>query len=321
MFYLENKWFSTQKSSIFKLLDIKQFLDVAIRLVPSKGWYPTWQYKMSGSFMEYVIIRTKLIIKLLHRRFTFLLLISMIYTIPTYAQNGKFIASYNETSNLEYKELRDTLRYNLFLERAVNDFNSIFNIEDDVYIVLTQGNEINAFYDDNSKMIVLTYELIDYLNTSFKESFSIKEELDNAVSNMTKLILFHEITHCLIDLYQLAEDRWDDDEPTDELMTILLLNIDENYKIKDNLLEALKQFYYASSLVSVNLEELPYWDEHNMSRKRFSQIICWIYGSDNIKYAYFYNNGILAKQITGKCENEFKNIFNKWFIISKKILK
>lgn len=244
-----------------------------------------------------------------------------IISIPTLPQNGKIIPSYNDTEEKLYKDLRDTLKYYLFLETVTNDFNSIFNIEEDVYIVITQGNEINAFYDDNSKMIIITYELINYLYESFKNSFSFKDELNNAVSNMTKLILFHELCHCLIDLNEFPVERWDDDESTDEFMTLLLIEIDDNYKIKAQLLEALKQFFYISSLVGVNIEELPYWDENNMSPKRFDKIICWIYGADKIKYTYLYDLGILPKDISENCQNNYNELKNKWEFNVKKILK
>lgn len=256
------------------------------------------------------------------KRFYLVYIIFIIITShPTLSQNGKIIPSYNDTDEQIFKDLRDTLKYYLFLETITNDFNSLFNIEEDIYIVFTQGNEINAFYDDNSKMIIITYELINYLYDSFKNSFSFKDELNNAVSNMTKLILFHELCHCLIDLNKLPVERWDDDEPTDEFMTMLLIKIDENYKIKAQLLEALRQFFYISTLANVNIEELPYWDENNMSPQRFNKIICWIYGSDKIKYAYLYEHGILPKDLSENCQNNYNDLKNKWEFIVKKILK
>lgn len=57
-----------------------------------------------------------------------------------------------------------------------------------------------------------------------------------------------------------------------------------------------------------DIEELPFWDEHSLDAQRFYNLICWLYGDDEKKYASFVKDGVLPEDRAERCEHEFEQL-------------
>jgi len=216
-----------------------------------------------------------------------------------------FKVTYNPSRNSAHEQYRKAFAENHVFEQVAQGLNNTVRIPTSVDINTVDCNTINAFYDPQSKRIIVCYELLDYFINVFKPTAKNDNELGNAVIGATIFSFFHETGHGLIDLLDLPAVGREEDS-VDQLATLILISSgDEGVSM------ALSGAHWFQ-LQTKDGHSTPFWDEHAFDGQRFYNILCLIYGSDPKKYAGFVSSGNLPEERAARCPDEYAKINKAW---------
>lgn len=221
------------------------------------------------------------------------------------AESPGFKVTYNPSRNSAHEEFRKIFQQNRVFEEVAEGLNKTIRIPTAVDINTVDCNTINAFYDPNSKRIIVCYELVTYFLGVFKPVAKTDAELGNAVLGALIFSFFHESGHGLIHILDLAAVGREEDA-VDQLATLILIAAgDEGVSM------AMSGAYWFQ-LQSKAGNKLPFWDEHAFDGQRFYNILCLIYGSNPQKYGSFVSSGSLPKDRALRCPEEYAKINKAW---------
>lgn len=220
------------------------------------------------------------------------------------SENG-FHAVYTPSKQAGHEHYRTVFEQNKVFENVAEGLNKTVRIPTSIDIQTVSCDTVNAFYDPNSKRIIVCYELFDYFVETFKGTAKSDEALGNAVMGAAMFTFFHEAGHSLIDVLDLPAVGREEDS-VDQLATLTLIGTGD-----EGVAMALSGAYWFQ-LQSQSERKTPFWDEHAFDGQRFYNIVCLIYGSDPAKYADFVSSGTLPKDRAMRCPEEYKKINKAW---------
>ncbi|MCW5803404.1 MAG: DUF4344 domain-containing metallopeptidase [Deltaproteobacteria bacterium] len=221
------------------------------------------------------------------------------------ATTNGFKVVYNPSRNATHEQFRKVFEENRVFESVAAGLNKTIRLPTSIDINTVDCGTVNAFYDPNSKRIIVCYELLDYFLGVFKPTLKDETELGNAVLGATIFSFFHETGHGLIDILDLPAVGREEDS-ADQLATLILMSSgDEGVQM------ALSGAYWFQ-LQSKGGEKTPFWDEHAFNGQRFYNVLCMIYGSDPDKYAGFVSSNNLPKDRAVRCREEYGKIKKGW---------
>jgi hypothetical protein len=186
--------------------------------------------------------------------------------------------------------------------------NSLIALPKDIYINLDTCGEANAFYSPETEEIIFCYELIDQFDQEFKTVSKDPKKVDEMVEDTMVQTLFHELGHCLIDVWDLPATGREEDA-VDQLASILML--DGSTEGMMSTVHAAIEFDIASR--GTEKEDMVFWDEHSFSKTRFYDMMCLVYGSNPEKNAGMVGPTKLPEQRAVRCETEYKRAEHAWF--------
>jgi len=217
-----------------------------------------------------------------------------------------FEVTYNPSKNAVHEQFRDALQSNHVFEKVAETLNRTWRIPSTVDIELVDCNTVNAFYDPNTKRIIVCYELLDYFLDVFKPTAKTTDELGNAVIGATMFSFFHETGHGLIHLLDLPAVGREEDS-VDQLATLTLIaGGDEGVAMAE------AGAYWFQLQAKGTGHQTPFWDEHAFDGQRFYNIMCLIYGSNPQKYANFVSTNTLPEDRAKRCPEEYAKINKAW---------
>ncbi|KKS67482.1 MAG: hypothetical protein UV36_C0007G0004 [Parcubacteria group bacterium GW2011_GWC2_42_6] len=223
-----------------------------------------------------------------------------------FEDTGDFKVVYGKTKNPKYTEYNELLKKAHIFENFTVFLNNVLILKQDFPIIIQQCDTANAFYSLKDKHIVICDELLESLFQNFSYIVSPGEELNNAVSGATFFIMYHELGHGLIDIYNLPYSGKEEDV-ADQLASVVLTGMGEDGpKVA---ITGANYFYITSPQVG---EESPFWDEHSLNKQRYYNILCWVYGSNPQKFNYFVGTYGLPEERAARCEYEYKKMFEFW---------
>ena len=211
------------------------------------------------------------------------------------------------------------------LEVEIAFLNETFRLPYDVEIVAQECNEANAFYDFESKQIVMCYELVDavfedYYYYGEDENFDVDASATYSY-NVLDFIFFHEVGHALIDVYQLPITGLEENVADQFASLMLSYTYDDStgdYSIgQDMLYDVGTWFWISNELYSVNPDDYPFWDTHNLDIQRFYNISCYAYGSDPQYNQDLVDEGYLPDDRAYWCEEEYLVMERAWSFLLK----
>lgn len=185
--------------------------------------------------------------------------------------------------------------------------NSFIALPKDIYINLDTCGEANAFYSPETAEITFCYELLDQYEREFRTISKNQAEIDAMVEDTLVQTLFHELGHCLIDVWDLPATGREEDA-VDQLATIMML--DGSPEGQDSAINAALEFAIAAK--SDNPKNMVFWDEHSFSKTRFYDMLCLVYGSDPKKNRKMVGPNGLPAERAGRCESEYKRAERAW---------
>jgi hypothetical protein len=192
------------------------------------------------------------------------------------------------------------------IEKLISDLNQRVKLPFDIYVVFTDCELPDAFYEPETREITLCYQLIDEFYDLFGKKLKDKTKLDDAVKAATVATFFHELGHGLVDAWKIPITGREEDA-VDQLSTVVLIEATEGGE-QMALEGALTFKLYAD----MEKGEKIYWDEHSLDEQRFFDTICLVYGHDVKKYDYLVKNGTLPEERAGVCPEDYERVNRSW---------
>ena len=255
---------------------------------------------------------------------------SMIPEVEAVQDRGDFIVYYAETDIFtKYEKLVKSSKY---LENKVKWLNSTFKLPRDVYVAFVECGFTNAFYvsilpDENRGAIIICYEYVkysyeqmEYLVTPGKGDRYIDGNLicksgkncpsaETRTINLIDFVIYHELGHAVIDLYNLPIPAAQEDM-ADSLSSYVLLKFLKGDVGIDSIRNAAWGFLLSSSVSS--LDNADFADEHSLNIQRFHNLACFAYGSNPSSNRDLVSDGLLTKDRSKKCTDEYKKLVSSW---------
>jgi hypothetical protein len=247
----------------------------------------------------------------------------------TIQDQGDFYLTYNPNPNSPYVEEDSAIAFlknSNLLEREINFLNENFRLPYDVEVLAQECGNANAWYDYEIKQIVICYELIDmdyehYIYYHNEDLDFAYETVDPYIYDNLDWTFFHEVGHALIDVYQLPITGLEENVADQFASLMLSYTYDENtgdYSIgQDMLYNVGTWFWISNELYSVNPDDYPFWDTHNLDIQRFYNISCYAYGSDPQYNQDLIDEGYLPEDRAYWCEEEYLVMERAWSFLLK----
>ncbi len=134
------------------------------------------------------------------------------------------------------------------------------------------------------------------------------EEANQIMIGATLFFFFHELGHCLIDIYDLPATGREEDS-VDQLSTYILMD-EQDETGKGSAGAGVLMF----KAMAENEEPSAgsFADEHSLSSQRFYNVACWMYGRAQSEYGFFVEEGILPEARAVRCPTEYKKMSSAW---------
>lgn len=232
---------------------------------------------------------------------------------------GDFKVVYRLGQKSKFIEIQNDLKESKIFEEIADTLNGTFALPVDLPIVFTECGEENAFYDPSKGEIHMCYELIDQFLENFGKHSKTPEEGVTATVDAVSFVLFHELGHALIHIYELPATGKEEDA-VDQLATLLLVEgVGEEGEVAA--INGARSFTLGENLKGVGANQLAFWDEHSLGPQRFYNILCWVYGQNSQKWAHLVKNGNLPKERAERCSEEYDKMSNAWGTLLDPYLK
>ena len=199
------------------------------------------------------------------------------------------------------KEVADSL---LEITKPLNE---IIALPYDVYLNFDKCGEANAFYNPEVKEITMCYEFLAEFEKTFKQISKKPAEIDDMTEGTMAVFLFHELGHCLIDVWDLPATGREEDAVDQLAMFILLDGTPEG----EGMVLSAATFFAVMSDGQDN-NDLAFWDEHSLDQQRFYDMLCLTYGSNPAENKNLLGKNGLPPERAERCPAEFKRVDGAW---------
>jgi hypothetical protein len=215
-----------------------------------------------------------------------------------------------DVGNLRMNPAVRSITQNKMLENIVTSMNSIYKLPHDIPVTFKRIKEFNAFYHPKDRTITFGVEMVEGLYNLFSQIYS-GQQLTDATTNAVVYILFHEMGHSFIDIFNIPISGRQE-EAADFFATYLFTRGSEDLeKIAINGAEA---FYILANTRKGTANPAIMANEHLLDGQRAGSILCMVYGKNPDKYHYLVTNGTLKiderRQTT--CYLDFKKMVTSW---------
>jgi len=249
---------------------------------------------------------------------------------PIYEDKGDFHVTYNLNPNsIHGYSAMNLVIDSKYFESNIEYLNGLFALPRDIEIQLVECGVANAFYDWNSKQIIICYEFIDSVYSNFE--LTHQSEIASGLMTHKDIILmtkdvmdfafYHELGHALIDVYELPITGLEENA-ADQFATIFLL-VTENQEGYDGVVGQ-DILYNVGTwfLIQTELyEQSVYWGVHNLDAQRFYNISCYAYGQHPEYNQDLIDDGYLPEERAGNCEYEYGLMAKSWNTLLSKYYK
>ncbi|MFB7361108.1 DUF4344 domain-containing metallopeptidase [Streptomyces hydrogenans] len=241
---------------------------------------------------------------------------------PASAQGtGRLVVTYDAPRTPEDRAARAFLRAHRVLEDAAAYAGSRIALPRDVPLRAASCEAPNPYWDEETGRITYCYGFVDDARRVFArvDTDGAPAEraaaVDEDVVGLSNGVLFHELGHALVDLYDLPVTGREEDA-VDQLAVLLLASGDERHT--DYAISAINAWgamWEASEGGDPGVAG--YSDVHSMDGQRFFNWACWLYGSDPARFADAVDaegnpDGVLPRDRAALCPAEFRRVDSSW---------
>jgi hypothetical protein len=222
-------------------------------------------------------------------------------------------------------DLEALIKGSKLFDVIIGDLNKELALPVDVRVMFTECEGLpdveetgveNAWFNPEANEIVICYELIAKTESLFEDDEKTDAELNDAVMGSTAWTFFHELGHALVSVHKLPITGKEEDA-VDQLSTFILLQGGEAGE--SAALSGAEDFLREEEEPG----ELAMADTHSLSKQRFYNIICWIYGQNEKKYAELVkgDDPVLPKDRGDNCASEYEQIARSWTTLLSPYMK
>ena len=249
-------------------------------------------------------------------------------SIENYGDNpypGRISSPEPYSKNIEPEKIEVWLRQNQYFEKQISYLNEKIKLPTNTVIGLGECQEKKAFYNKDTKMIVICYELISDIYNKVEEKYKSKEFTDKHISKTTldiiDFIFYHQVSHVILEIISNYEK-------------ITILNNNEFFvdslsnHIKSTIQKDKKKYQIESIALwfkiiyeTENLKSPHMGYTHSLNLERFSKIVCQDSLFNSTITSDYIQKGILLKQNIIECKSELLEQKAKLEKISNIILK
>jgi hypothetical protein len=228
-------------------------------------------------------------------------------TAKNLLDKGDFKVGFSPVTKSENPKKEMPKEEKAVFQEIATALNSLIALPKDIYLNLDTCGEANAFYNSETSEITFCYELVDQFEREFKTVTKSQAKVDEMVEDTIIQTLFHELGHCLIDVWDMPATGREEDA-VDQLATVLML--DGSPEGQSSAINAAIEFRIASK--SDKPSNMLFWDEHSFSKTRFYDMLCLVYGSNPEKNAGLVGPDILPLERAQRCATEYKRAERAW---------
>lgn len=231
-------------------------------------------------------------------------------TKAPFSDSGDFKIFYGATQNSQYAGMNEVIKNSGVFENAARVLNWLLILKKDFPIVFQECGAVNAFYNPQEDGIIICNELLENFGQNFVYFVKSQSELDQAITDATYFILYHELGHGLIDIYDLVYSGREEDV-VDQLSTVILVAAGGEAGARAAVAGA--NFFYLTGTQN-DVSDFPFWDEHALDQQRYYNILCWVYGSNPEKYSNLVGPYALPQERAAQCQREYQKMSDFWDI-------
>lgn len=223
------------------------------------------------------------------------------------ADEGDFVLEV-EPAPEELDDVRTAVR-EYPIRDVVESLNETLALPDDITIAFAPaGEEVSGpFFDPETSTVRLPYEFVAAAADAFAE-LDYGEEREAGALALTEFVLYHEVGHALIANLDLRVRDGEEDAVDGLAAVILAETVDRGQEV---LVTVADWFAAEASGRSEPLLE-DFADEHSLDDKRFSKLLCGLYGSDPDGYEWLVEEEYLPDERADGCSEEYEQSFASW---------
>src|SRR5688500_15767233 len=224
------------------------------------------------------------------------------------SDEGDFIAVYSAVQNEKYAEFNKRFKDQKVIDDITDSLNEALALPTDIKVTFKDCGQPNAWYHPGEKTITMCYEFMELFYDRAIEMGKSEEEANQIMIGATLFFFFHELGHCLIDVYDLPATGREEDS-VDQLSTYILLDeMDEEGQVSAVSGALMFKALSENEEASANT----FADEHSLSSQRFYNLVCWMYGRDQNQYSFFVEEGVLPEARAVRCSTEYQKMSSAW---------
>ncbi len=211
---------------------------------------------------------------------------------------GDFEVEYGAYTNPDHAQVEALLKQNQLPEQVVAQLNDLVRLPKDVTIQFLEceEDEANAFWDPATQDILYCYAFITFINNEIvrlapdlvpPDVQDFEAFVRTLAFNAHKAILFHELGHGLIDLYDIPITGREEDV-ADQISTWIALHEKEPTTERPDItqgeftaLGGAAAFYaFYQDRETNRITEIDWADTHSFDLARVYNVLCWVYGAN-----------------------------------------
>ena len=186
--------------------------------------------------------------------------------------------------------------------------NTTFKFNTQLLIVGRQCGAINAFFDPQSKAVVVCYELWNDIANRLKRDMQYTDSQRGQLAAGAMFFAFmHELGHAVINLYNVPVFGREEDA-ADQIATMMMVALIKTKPDVERGFTAGAHWFFGNR--QFVLFKSAFSDEHAVNPQRQYNIACWVYGSDPQRYLPFAQYAKLPAARAQRCPSEWQQMLN-----------
>ena len=229
------------------------------------------------------------------------------------------------SKNVEPEKIEVWLRQNQYFEKQIFYLNEHINLPKNTIIGLGECQEKKAYYNKDTKMIVICYEIISDIYQKLTEEYKSKGFTEKHISKITldivDFIFYHQVSRAILEIISNDKDHMitNNNEFFIDSLSNHIKSIIQKDKEK-HLIESIVLWFKIMSEIE-NFKTPHMWDIHSFNLERLSKMTCQDSLFNSTKTLDYIQKGILAKQDIIECKSELLENNKKLEKITNQILK
>jgi len=238
---------------------------------------------------------------------------------------GRIATPEPHSKDIEPEKIERWLRHTQYFEKQVNDLNMHLKLPNNIYIGLGECQEKNAFYNKNSNMIVMCYELIfdiyDKFLIKYESNKITKEQATIMTLDVMDYIFYHQLSHALLHTIYISDNQGMENKK-EQIIDSFANQIKISMQ-KDSENSAMTSVAAWVKIMNQtqDVKQIKVWNEHSVDFERFTHMACENSGLDHIKTLNFIEKGFISNEELIQCKIKYIEQKEKLELMIKPILK